>query len=1114
MRSPGPAGPFRIFRPSLRSRRPRSARGERLEARTLLTTFTVNSVIDTVDANPGDGVALDASGNTSLRAAVQEANATPGEDTIVLPDELIQLFTPGRGEDMAETGDLDITDDVIIIGAGAGASIIDIERQDRIFDIHPGVSAEISGVTIRDALVNNSTEDGGAIRNAGTLLITDSTLTLNSASNGGGAILNEEGATLTIRRSLLDQNVASGLRGGGALLNRGTATIENSVLDRNTGSLLGGGIVNAVTGDLTIVASELTSNRTNTGHNGGGLYNIGSADIQHSTFYLNQATNGAGIYQSGGGTGVLQLSNSTLTGNFAFGRGGGIYAAHGDDDVLVRLSTITENFATSGGGGFFTVDDVNLSGSIVAGNSTSSAAAVSQIHGRINSNGHNLLGTTVTGQIFEDIVFADPVLDVLGRYGGPTRTHRPLTNSLAIDNGHPSDSSEVDQRFMPRPRNVVGGPGAPDIGAYEVQPFIFSPSLTDLRVRLNGSDLEIVDESNGDVVQTTPFSPVIEIIIKGTNGDDSLIVDFSGGDPVPLDGLTFDGGAGSDSLTLTEDLFQTITHTYLNATDVDISLDDGSSVRVVSGIGLTDVSDDLSTAGRVFNYGTGNDIVTLADDGIVGNLQTRLTSTLSIPQVDFRIPDDTLVLNLGDGNDDLTLTGVDADYAGSLTANAGQGDDRLDATSLVIDTSLRGDAGADTLSGGTGADTLNGNAGSDSLDGGDGNDLLFGGSDPDVLVGGAGDDELRGQGGMDDTLTGGQGNDQIFGGNDETDGNDILIEHHNVAVITLTETSMTGGLGNDTLAGIRKVYLYGGRGPNRMDASAYPYFTLFHGYGGRDVLIGGAGRNILVGGAGKDTLIGNDGNDRLRGGGLHDSLDGGAGADTLLGHGGKDTLTGGDGNDRLFGGPGLDTVAESADADITATQTRITGIGIDVLRQISRLQITGGPSDNRIDVSGFSGSSTNIEGLGGNDTIIGSNAADTLSGGDGDDSILGRNGSDSLLGGDGDDILNGGAGNDTLIAGAGSDGLSGWTGNDLLVGGDDSDTLYGGEGDDNLSGSGGDDTVQGGLGNDTVNGDDGTDILTGGVGDGVAQGGDLFDTPGEADEFFALDPVPDWVTQI
>lgn len=46
------------------------------------TTFTVKSTADTVDAKPGDGVCADSCGNCTLRAAIMEANAFPGDDTI------------------------------------------------------------------------------------------------------------------------------------------------------------------------------------------------------------------------------------------------------------------------------------------------------------------------------------------------------------------------------------------------------------------------------------------------------------------------------------------------------------------------------------------------------------------------------------------------------------------------------------------------------------------------------------------------------------------------------------------------------------------------------------------------------------------------------------------------------------------------------------------------------------------------------------------------------------------------------------------------------------------------------------------------------------------------
>jgi CSLREA domain-containing protein len=40
-------------------------------------SFTVTSTIDAVDAVPGDGVCATAANQCTLRAAIQEANATP-----------------------------------------------------------------------------------------------------------------------------------------------------------------------------------------------------------------------------------------------------------------------------------------------------------------------------------------------------------------------------------------------------------------------------------------------------------------------------------------------------------------------------------------------------------------------------------------------------------------------------------------------------------------------------------------------------------------------------------------------------------------------------------------------------------------------------------------------------------------------------------------------------------------------------------------------------------------------------------------------------------------------------------------------------------------------------
>src|SRR3989441_11636576 len=98
-------------------------------------TFTVNDTADAVDAVLGDGTCATAGNTCTLRAAIQEANAHTGADTIMVPAGTYLLTISGRGEDAAVTGDLDITDDVTITGAGATSTIVNGNGIDRAFEI-------------------------------------------------------------------------------------------------------------------------------------------------------------------------------------------------------------------------------------------------------------------------------------------------------------------------------------------------------------------------------------------------------------------------------------------------------------------------------------------------------------------------------------------------------------------------------------------------------------------------------------------------------------------------------------------------------------------------------------------------------------------------------------------------------------------------------------------------------------------------------------------------------------------------------------------------------------------------------------------------------------------
>ncbi len=233
----------------------------------LLTTPT-----DGPDATPGDGVCETSTGSgaCSLRAAIQEANAFPGQQTITLAPETYTLTLAGANEDAAATGDLDIRDDLTIESATGNADdvIITGNALDRVFDIPPGSSPSVTlrGLTIQDGLIANST--GGGLRNAqGTLVVEDSVITTNQ-SNGSGGGLSHLGGTLTLRNTQITNNSSQGL-GGGLQAQAGTVTIDgNTRFTGNTANFGGGLSTGGADVSLTNVQVE---NNTAVG-DGGGIY--------------------------------------------------------------------------------------------------------------------------------------------------------------------------------------------------------------------------------------------------------------------------------------------------------------------------------------------------------------------------------------------------------------------------------------------------------------------------------------------------------------------------------------------------------------------------------------------------------------------------------------------------------------------------------------------------------------------------------------------------------------------------------------------------------------------------------------------------------------------------
>ncbi len=338
----------------------------------------VTTAADSVDAQPGDGFCADSAGACSLRAAVQEANASGG-GTIDLKKGTYTLTIAGIDEDAAATGDLDVTSRITVDGNGA---TVDAAGTDRVFDVLAGASLTLTDTTLTggSAQGEGMPASGGGVRNAGELVVDRSTLTANTAVRAGGAIEAVVGSTTTVSRSTLSGNSTGpgpGNGGGLHLTGAGIVQVERSTVTGNTAAAEGGGLWNSGTGTMTVTRTEITGNTASgdeATNGGGGLYNDGGElTVDGSEIRDNVADGASG---SGGGIlnneGTLVVESSTIGANSSSRAGGGVEANVGT--TTLRRTTLTANTTGdnpgNGGGLHLTgAGTVTIERSAVTGNS-------------------------------------------------------------------------------------------------------------------------------------------------------------------------------------------------------------------------------------------------------------------------------------------------------------------------------------------------------------------------------------------------------------------------------------------------------------------------------------------------------------------------------------------------------------------------------------------------------------------------------------------------------------------------------------------------------------------------------------------------------------------------
>jgi CSLREA domain-containing protein len=371
-------------------------------------TYQVNDAGDAGDATPGDNVCqTSAPGVCTLRAAIEEANATGGSPTIALPAMTVALGAP-----------LVVTRTMTIPGSGAAVSVVSGSLLGRVITVQPSTyqSLTIRDVTLRDGMTEAHTV-GGAVDVApkGQLTMERCRLVHNTAGYGGGLFSDTD-----TNASLTDVEV----------------TDNHAVLDD------GGGLY--AYGNMHVSGASIHDNDA-VGNGGGVTAQFGAfVIITNSTIAKNTAVGGGGIYSAS--TAEVRLYSSTLSGNRATSGGGGGAKAEAGTATSVTNSILAYNYA-----------GVML-------------LAESDFNGSLTANQSNILRHQTNGTITGTVSAADPMLGPFQDNGGRGPTFALKSGSPAIDAvagclgvGHVV--IPTDQRGVTR----VLGSGC-DLGAYERAP--------------------------------------------------------------------------------------------------------------------------------------------------------------------------------------------------------------------------------------------------------------------------------------------------------------------------------------------------------------------------------------------------------------------------------------------------------------------------------------------------------------------------------------------------------------------------------------------------------------------------------------------------------------------
>ncbi|WP_248921888.1 Cna B-type domain-containing protein [Olsenella intestinalis] len=274
-------------------------------------------------------------------------------------------------------------------------------------------------------LVDNSEQKKGAVTGGfgstggirvyegGKLKLQGGTIRDNHARSAGGGVCVEGSATLEAYGGVICDNISE--MDGGGVYTYGTFVGEGCDISRNTAKYSGGGVYSS--GSTTLESGSISSNRVI--RSGGGIYQqAGTLQVNRGGTPLSVTSNkalenGGGLFSVGG---TATFAAGDISGNSAWGNGGGVGLLAGATLHLQDVS-VTSNYAAADGGGIFSAG------------ATLGVKGAPRVTGNVGTIGRNILLDQAGVITVEEALTADGEsaarLDVLTR-----DIARPITSGF------------------------------------------------------------------------------------------------------------------------------------------------------------------------------------------------------------------------------------------------------------------------------------------------------------------------------------------------------------------------------------------------------------------------------------------------------------------------------------------------------------------------------------------------------------------------------------------------------------------------------------------------------------------------------------------------------------